>query len=622
MRHFIELVVVLPLLGFLLGLLLPPKKEKWIASLTFGLLVLHFFSIVALIGLWWKNGRFPTNFKELTVFKSFNYEFYVDFYFDKISLTYLFVGSFITLLIARFSKYYMHREDGYKRFFNTLMFFYLGYTVVASSGNLETLFIGWEILGICSFLLIAFYRHRFLPVKNSLKVFFIYRIGDVGILLAMWLSHHLWHENISFIKLNNFELVHEHLDHHTWMGVWISVLLLISASAKSALFPFSSWLPRAMEGPTPSSAVFYGSLSVHMGAFLMLRTYPFWEQQTTARIAIILLGLVTALIGTWTSRVQSNIKSQIAYASIAQIGLIFIEIAFGLEEIALVHIAGNAFLRTYQLLISPSTVTYKIREQFFQFEPKDRSIEDTWPKRIEYGIYMLSLKEWKMDDLHYRYLWNPIKRLGNRFNFVKHPFFIAFAILLYAAGWCLHLVESEVDPVLMENLPSLFAIIGLIFVLKSFTERRNVYLSWWLVVFNHFWIALAISYNEHFEFSHHVWYLSGVIVGGLLGYFALRRLQGNVRKVALDRFYGYSFEYPKLGVVFFIACLILAGFPISPTFIGEDLVFSHIHENQVFLALAVSLSLIVDGLSLVRIYSRIFQGPFIKTFHGIVKRNL
>jgi NADH:ubiquinone oxidoreductase subunit 5 (subunit L)/multisubunit Na+/H+ antiporter MnhA subunit len=84
----------------------------------------------------------------------------------------------------------------------------------------------------------------------------------------MWMSHHLWHENITFLKLSNYEMVHEHLQSHSFIGVFISIMILVSAAAKSAQLPFSSWLPRAMEGPTPSSAIFYGSLSVHLGVFL------------------------------------------------------------------------------------------------------------------------------------------------------------------------------------------------------------------------------------------------------------------------------------------------------------------------------------------------------------------
>lgn len=211
----------------------------------------------------------------------------------------------------------MHLEPGYKRFFNTILFFYLGYNWTIFSGNFETLFVGWEILGISSFLLIAFYRERYLPVRNAVKVFTIYRIGDIGILAAMWASHHLLHENITFIKLMESESIAEILANHHGAAIFIGLSLLIAAAAKSAQFPFSSWLPRAMEGPTPSSAIFYGSLSVHFGVFLLLRTYAIWENEWIVKAAIIMVGLLTAIVATLIANVQATVKTQIAYASIS-----------------------------------------------------------------------------------------------------------------------------------------------------------------------------------------------------------------------------------------------------------------------------------------------------------------
>jgi len=302
-------------------------------------------------------------------------------------------------------------ELGLKRFFNTILFFFLGYNFTVLSGNFETLFIGWEILGISSFLLIAFYRDRYLPVRNAVKVFSIYRIGDVGIFLAMWASHHLWHENITFYKLQNYDLVHQHLSEHSFIGIIISLGILIAASAKSALFPFSSWLPRAMEGPTPSSAVFYGSLSVHFGVFLLLRTFPFWEHQLSVRILIGLIGLITAIIAFFITGVQATIKTKIAYASIAQIGIMFIEIALGLETLALIHFAGNAFLRTYQLLVSPSVVSYQIRDQFYHFKTNQNVVFPKFLKRFESTIYVLSIKEWYLDTFMQKWIFYPVKRI-------------------------------------------------------------------------------------------------------------------------------------------------------------------------------------------------------------------
>jgi NADH:ubiquinone oxidoreductase subunit 5 (subunit L)/multisubunit Na+/H+ antiporter MnhA subunit len=621
MEQFINLFIILPFVGFLVSLIIPRKNENLLSIISFSTVGIQLFAAFIFVFVWIYNGAHVINLKEFSIFKAKDYDFYIDFYFDRITLTYLLIGALLTFIVTIYSRYYLHREEGYKRFFNVILFFYLGYNIAIFSGNLETLFIGWEILGISSFLLIAFYRDRYLPVKNAVKVFSIYRIGDVGIILAMWLSHHLWHENISFFKLNNYELVHEHLAGHSLLGFAISMMIFISAAAKSAQLPFSSWLPRAMEGPTPSSAIFYGSLSVHIGAFILMRTYPFWEAQTSFRIFVIVVGLMTAVVATFTARVQSSIKSQVAYSSIAQIGLIFIEIALGLETIALVHVAGNAFLRTYQLLVSPSVVAYKIREQFYNYVPRIKTIEDTWPKRFEYSLYILSLKEWNLDSLMYKYMWNPLKRLGGRWSFLTFKNVYIFFALTFLIGLFFAINPSFVSAKWKHYFPLIFGFIGLLMVIKAFTERASVRLSWSLIITNHLGIALAISFNEHFDISHHIWYLSGVLVSGIVGYICIQHLRKLENWVSLDKFYGHSYEHPRIALVFLIACLGVAGFPITPTFIGEDLIFSHIHQDQILLATFISLSLIINGLAAIRIYARIFLGPHVKTYHGVAKRS-
>lgn len=621
MTTILQYFVLIPFIGFVLSLLIPAKKENLISQVTFSTVGLHLVCAQAFLLYWLWNGHPTLNEEGIVLFQAIGYKFFIDFYFDKVTAVYLFVGALLSFLITIYSRYYLHRERGYKRFFNTILFFYWGYTITIFSGNLETLFIGWEILGIASFLLIAFYRDRYLPVKNAVKVFSIYRFGDVGLLLAIWMSHHLWHENITFLKLNNYELVHEHLLSHSWIGVFISLMILISAAAKSAQLPFSSWLPRAMEGPTPSSAIFYGSLAVHLGAFLLLRTFPFWEHQLSVRILIGGLGLLTSLVTTGIARVQSSVKSQIAYSSIAQIGIIFIEIALGLEKLALFHFAGNAFLRTYQLLVSPSVVTYLIREQFYNFVPRQHTVEDSLPKKIEYTLYMLCLKEWNLDSFMYRYLWNPLKMTGKKINFLTVERVFFFFIPAYLIGlYCVYHVEI-VPLQIQKVLPFVFALIGLIMVLKSFTERKNVQLSWILIFMSHFWIALAISFNEHFNFNQIHLYLSGVVIAGVVGYFCLRRLKFLEQNIDLDQFHGHSYKYPKLSFVFLMACLGMAGFPITPTFIGEDLLFIHIHADQPVLALFTSLIFIVDGLSMIRIYARVFLGPHVKSADEIAYRS-
>lgn len=591
------------------------------SRVAFGTVGLHMVSFQVFVVYWLWSGHPTLNLKEIVLFKTDGYEFFVDFYFDKITATYLFVGSTLTFLVTVYSRYYLHRETGYKRFFNTILLFYLGYNITIFSGNLETLFIGWEVLGISSFLLIAFYRDRYLPVKNAVKVFSIYRVGDVGLILAMWMTHHLFHENITFLKLNNYELVHEHLQVHSWIGIFISLMILISAAAKSAQLPFSTWLPRAMEGPTPSSAIFYGSLSVHIGVFILLRTFPFWEHQLSVRILIGVGGLLTSFVTTGIARVQSSVKSQIAYSSIAQIGLIFIEVALGWEYLALFHFAGNAFLRTYQLLVSPSVVSYQIREQFYNFVPRQHTIEDSLPKKIEYTIYMLCLKEWNIDSIMYNYLWNPLKWAGRKLNFLVMNRVMFFLVPAYLIGLFAVYNKDMLSPGLISVLPIVFSVVGLVFVLKSFTERIHARMSWLLVIMNHFWVALAVAFNENFSFDEIHLYLIGVAIAGVVGYIILYIMKKEEGTVDLNQFHGYSWKHPKYSLIFLIACLGASGFPITPTFIGEDLIFSHINENQIVLAASVALSLILDGLAIMRIYARVFLGPHVKSVYDMGYRS-
>lgn len=617
MNELLQYFILLPFLGFIISLFLPESKEKAISWTAFGTVFLQLVGLVAFIIFWIIDGAKDLNLLELSILKTAHYEFFIDFYFDQISAVYLFIGALLTSMITTYSRYYLHREKGYKRFFNTVLFFFFGYNLAILSGNFETLFIGWEIIGISSFLLIAFYRERYLPVKNAFKVFSIYRIGDVGLLLAMWASHHLFHENITFMKLNNYELVNEHLQNHSIIGIFIALCLACAAAAKSAQIPFSSWLPRAMEGPTPSSAIFYGSLSVHLGVFLMLRTFPFWEHQTTMRFAIGLMGLTTSLAASVMARVQSSVKSQVAYSSISQIGIIFIEIALGFETLALIHFAGNAFLRTYQLLVSPSVVSYLIRDQFYNFKPREKAIEDSYPKKIEYTLYILALKEFNLEGFLNMVLWKPLKIIGKSLDFLNIKRIYFFFIPIYLMGFLAYKFKVDLPQQLISVLPEVFAFIGLVFVFKSFSERKSPFLAWILIVMNHFWIALAIVFNDKVSVSEIAYYLAGIIVAGIIGYVALLQLRKLERKILINQYLGHVYEHPKFAFFFLLATLGITGFPITTTFIGEDLIFSHIDSNQLFLAFFVASSFVVSGIAGIRIYARLFLGPHVKTYHEL-----
>lgn len=614
----IQAIIFLPLLGFVIGLCIPEHRENMIAKLAISTVTTQFLMTLVLTSLWIVGGFQKTNLTELTIYQNPSYHFFIDLLLDKTSMTFILIGSFLATMVTIFSQYYLHREEGYKRFFCVILLFYFGYNLTVFSGNFETLFLGWEVLGISSFLLIAFYRYRYLPVKNAVKVFTIYRLGDVGLLLAMWLSHHFWHENVTFFKMANTTLLNEHIHQHSILGILIALGVMLAAAAKSAQFPFSFWLPRAMEGPTPSSAIFYGSLSVHMGVFLLLRTFPLIEFQTSVRILIIGMGLFTFYVTTGISRVQSSIKAQVAYSSISQLGLMFVEVALGMETLALIHFMGNAILRTYQLLISPSIVSYKIREQFYTQPIVTKTIENYFPIRWQHAMYILCLKEWNLDTLMYFYTWFPVKWIGKKMSFLKWkrskyliPLFLLISLLTYWVNLQFH----------FDFLPELYGGVALLLALKSFSEKRSVHQAFFLIVFNHLFIALAVFFNEHLSWEEVAIYISGVLTAGVLGFFVLNYLTKRNENLRLNRFHGHSYEYPITSILFLLACLGLTGFPISPTFLGEDLIFSHIHEEQITLAFLVACSFVIDGLSLIRQYSMLFLGPHSKTYHEIAYRN-
>ncbi|MBY0385029.1 hypothetical protein K2X05_07710 [bacterium] len=619
MSTFLLYFAIFPLAMFLLSLVLP-KSEIFISRFSLVAILSHAFLSQGFSLLWLFGDSSQIVFNGPALYSSGGIEFILSLMFDKITAVYSLVGSLLTSLIVIYSRIYLHRESGYKRFFCTILLFYTGFNVIIFSGNFEILFIGWEILGLSSFLLIGFYRDRYIPVKNAFKVFSIYRFGDVGLILTTWLCHLIWHKNIQFTDLSFLSQSH-HMDEMNWLYLFLTLAILLSASAKSAQFPFCSWMPRAMEGPTPSSAIFYGSLSVHIGAFILLRTFPLWEGQTPGRVAIAVVGLLTAFVCNGCARVQSTIKSQVAYSSLTQIGLIFVEISLGLHNLALFHFAGNAFLRTYQLLVSPSVVSYLIREQFYRPAIIRENIESILPKKIAHTLYILSLKEWYMDLFLERWLWLPFKRVGNLLR--KKP----LAPSLWSLVLCslllvifIPFIEMK-DSFLLTCAASIVACIGFLFVVRSLTERQNPMTAWSLIFANHIWILLAVDVYDALNSFETIVYFSGVSLSWLGGLYILKKLMDLEKSIHLNSFLGLAQKHPTYAFWFLICSLGISGFPITPTFIGEDIVFHHIHRQELFVALFISLSYIFDGLCILRIYTRLFLGPIESMDKEVARRS-
>jgi NAD(P)H-quinone oxidoreductase subunit 5 len=279
----------------------------------------------------------------------------IEFLVDRLSLAFAALSAAIAGVVAAFSSRYLHRESGYNRYFVLLALFVTGMLLVALAGNVEVLFIGWECVGLSSALLVAFFHERPAPVTNALRVLSVYRISDAAMLSAAVLLRHVaGSDSLSLLFSGARAAPTAGL---TGASVTIiAVLLIVAVAGKSALLPFSGWLPRAMEGPTPSSAVYYGSLSIHAGCFLLLRAAPLLERAPAVRLLAGALGVATALFAATATRVQSDVKSSLAYASLTQVGLIIVEIAIGWYTVAFVHLAGHACFRLLQFLSAPNVL--------------------------------------------------------------------------------------------------------------------------------------------------------------------------------------------------------------------------------------------------------------------------
>jgi len=200
MNGLILTSLALPLLGFLL-IFLSDRNEKKIATISFWCSHAMGVSIVALLILWAVAG-FPNHeYQWFTLYETGEYSFPILFYLDRVGAVYLFCVWAIFSIIVKYCRVYLHREAGYKHFFLTIFGFVFGLNLVILAGSIDMLFAGWEMVGIASFLLIAFYRHRVQPVRNALRAYTIYRFCDIGLLLGAWMSHLLFHESQHFSQL-------------------------------------------------------------------------------------------------------------------------------------------------------------------------------------------------------------------------------------------------------------------------------------------------------------------------------------------------------------------------------------------------------------------------------------
>jgi len=267
---------------------------------------------------------------------------------DPLSAVMVVVITSIGALVARFSINYMHNEVGFARYFTVLALFLAAMLLLVMSSSYALMFVGWEAVGVCSYLLIGFYLERPSAARAGTKAFVMTRIGDAGFLVGIFLL-------VDSFGSTDFDLVFAQAaaaDPARITAICLS--LLVGAIGKSAQLPLTTWLARAMEGPTPSSALIHAATMVTAGVYLLARSAPLYDHAPAALAVVTLVGAATAIYSGVLGLVQTDIKSVLAYSTTAQLGLMLVACGLGAYAIAVFHLAAHAFFKTYLFLTAPS----------------------------------------------------------------------------------------------------------------------------------------------------------------------------------------------------------------------------------------------------------------------------
>ncbi|MFZ1746843.1 MAG: NADH-quinone oxidoreductase subunit L [Nitrospirales bacterium] len=272
------------------------------------------------------------------------------FLIDPLSVIMLLVVTGVGFLIHVYSVGYMHGEEGFTRFFTYMNLFMVSMLLLVMGNNYVVLFIGWEGVGLCSYLLIGYYYEKVSAGKAATKAFVVNRIGDAGFLLAIFLifSH--------FGTLDYTAVMAKASTLSTEMATAISLCLLVGAIGKSAQLPLYTWLPDAMEGPTPVSALIHAATMVTAGVYMVVRNHVIFDMAPMALATVGIVGGVTALFAATIGLVQNDIKRVLAYSTVSQLGYMFLACGVGAYTAAIFHLMTHAFFKALLFLSAGSVI--------------------------------------------------------------------------------------------------------------------------------------------------------------------------------------------------------------------------------------------------------------------------
>ena len=353
MKTIIGLIVLWPLAGFLLnGLGRNIWSKKTIATQATGYIFASF--VFSLIAFWnvQEQGAITVHYFDFINTSTVKIPF--DFRVDALSSLFLLVITGVGTLIHLYSSAYMHEETAphYARYFAYLNLFIFSMLLLVLGDNYVIMFIGWEGVGLCSYLLIGYWFTNTTYNNAAKKAFIMNRIGDLGFLLAIfWLIVKLGTVSYgevltaeSLAKLSSTDITS------------ITLLLFVGAMGKSAQIPLYTWLPDAMAGPTPVSALIHAATMVTAGIYMITRTNIFYTHSEIAQTVVAIIGISTALLAATIAIKQNDIKKVLAYSTVSQLGLMFLALGLGAYTVAVFHVITHAFFKACLFLGSGSVI--------------------------------------------------------------------------------------------------------------------------------------------------------------------------------------------------------------------------------------------------------------------------